>query len=280
VKCYSFKKIAFTKTSFLTKIVPLRGTSPLLKGVIIIHSPLIRGKSEAKGVVIILKKIFRLFWLSCVAFLLLSVSLVLFYRFVPPPVTPLMLTRTAGQLLSGKSPKLNYKWTPIEKISSPMQLAVMCSEDQKFNNHNGFDFEAIEKAIEYNETHKKTRGASTISQQTTKNLFLWPGRDWIRKGLESYFTILIETFWSKERIMEVYLNVIETGDGIYGCESAANEYFNKSASHLSRNESALIAAILPNPRIWSCINITPRTKSRQSWILRQMSYYGNDMSYE
>jgi monofunctional glycosyltransferase len=232
----------------------------------------------------IVKKIFyslwRFFYFCTVAFLGLSISLVLLYRFVPPQVTPLMVTRTAQQIFSGESPKMKNKWVPLGKISTSMQLAAMCSEDQKFNEHYGFDFEAIEKAVKYNETHKKTRGASTISQQTAKNLFLWPGRDWIRKGLEAYFTVLIETFWSKERIMEVYLNVIETGSGIYGVESAANEYFNKNAAQLTRQESALIAAALPNPRVYSSINPKPRTTSRQLWILRQMTHYSNEITYE
>lgn len=226
------------------------------------------------------KAVWRLFWFCSITFLILSFFFVLLYRYVPPPATPMMVIRTGQQIFSGESPKMKNKWVPLAKISSPMQIAIMCAEDQKFNDHSGFDFEAIEKAIKYNETHKKIRGASTISQQTAKNLFLWPGRDWIRKGLEAYFTVLIETFWSKERIMEVYLNVIETGDGIYGVESAANEYFDKNASQLTRQESALIAAILPNPRLFSCVNPRTRTKTRQLWILRQMTHYGNEMYYE
>ena len=142
---------------------------------------------------------------------------------------------------------IEKKWVPVEQIARPMQLAVIKAEDAKFFNHNGFDFEAIEKAMKYNKTHKKQKGASTISQQTAKNVFLWPARSWLRKGLEVYFTVLIEHLWNKSRILEVYLNVIELGPGVYGVEAAAHKYFHKKAKNLSNAESALIASVLPNP---------------------------------
>ena len=163
-----------------------------------------------------------------------------------------------------------------------MPLAVLCSEDQLFMEHNGFDMKAIEKALEYNDKKKgkKLRGGSTISQQTAKNVFLWQGRSWLRKGLEAYFTLLIEVMWSKERIMEVYLNVIEMGDGIYGTEAAAQEYFQKSAAKLTASQAALIAAVLPNPRKWSPANPTGYIKKKQQWILRQMGYHGGSIDLE
>lgn len=231
-----------------------------------------KSKSKSKG---IFKFIWKIFWLSSVSFLAASILLVLVFRFVPVPFTPLMFIRTAEQLFSGKSIKMNNRWIPIEEISPSMQLAVICAEDQKFLQHHGFDYDAISKAFHYNETHSKQRGASTISQQTAKNLFLWPGRNWVRKGFEAYFTVLMEFFWSKQRILEVYLNIIETGAGIYGVESAADEYFNTDAEHLSRQQSALIAAILPNPRAWSPVKPNTMIKGRQVWILRQMGYWGS-----
>lgn len=159
----------------------------------------------------------------------------------------------------------------MNHISKNMPQAVVAAEDQKFMDHNGFDWEAMKKAWENNKKGKRIKGASTISQQTAKNVFLWPGRNLIRKGLEAYFTFLIETIWSKERIMEVYLNVIEMGEGVYGIEAAAQTNFKKSAAKLNRNESALIAAVLPNPRRWSPARPTPYIQGRQVWILRQMN---------
>ncbi|TNF23934.1 MAG: monofunctional biosynthetic peptidoglycan transglycosylase, partial [Bacteroidetes bacterium] len=152
---------------------------------------------------------------------LFSILMVIVYRFVPVPVTILQLSRCVEQFQDEKPIRLKKDWEPLENISNKLQLAVVCAEDQKFLNHNGFDIEAIEKAVERNKKGKRIRGASTISQQTAKNVFLWPGRTWVRKGFEVYFTALIELFWSKERIMEVYLNVIEMGDGIYGAEAAS-----------------------------------------------------------
>ena len=176
--------------------------------------------------------------------------MVILYRFINPPVTPLMLLRCTEQLANGKEVIIQKEWKPISQISPNLQTAVIASEDIHFLTHFGFDIEAIQKANELNKRGSKLHGASTITQQTAKNVFLWPGRDWIRKGMEAYFTLLIETFWSKQRIMEVYLNVIEMGDGVYGAEAASQKYFNTNARQLSKEHAALIAAVLPNPRKW------------------------------
>ncbi len=191
---------------------------------------------------------------------------------MPVPVTPLMAIRWVEQVFD-KEKEVRFKkdWVSIDKISRHMPQAVVAAEDQKFLDHFGFDREAMEKAWEGNKKGKRIKGASTITQQTAKNVFLWPGRNLIRKGLEAYFTILIEVLWSKERIMEVYLNVIEMGEGIYGIEAAAQTYYKKPAAKLSRQEAAMIAAVLPNPRRWSPARPTPYIYGRQSWILRQMN---------
>lgn len=200
--------------------------------------------------------------------------LVVLYRFVPPPVTFLMLQRCVEQKVDGKEVKLYKDWVPLKDIAPAMWMAVITSEDQKFEEHIGFDFEAIEKAQKYNERKKgkKVKGASTISQQTAKNVFLWPSRSYIRKGFEVYFTFLMEIFWSKERIMEVYLNVIEMGDGIYGVEAAAQTYFHKPASKLSLGEAALISACLPNPLKWSPAKPSQYINKKKAWILRHIHW--------
>lgn len=218
-------------------------------------------------------KIYRFLLKLFLWFLGLSICSVILFRFVPVPVTPLMIIRCGEQIIDEKSVSLKKDWMPLEEISPHLQLAVVCSEDQNFIKHHGFDFEAIEKAIRHNEKSKRKWGASTISQQTAKNVFLWSGRSWLRKGFEVYFTALIELIWSKERIMEVYLNVIETGKGIYGAEAASKIYFKKKAKKLSQGEAALIAAVLPNPRKWSPARPTPYILRRQNFILRQMKNY-------
>lgn len=194
----------------------------------------------------IARRIFQ-FFLWTAAFLL--VALVLF-RWLPVPVTPLMLIRLAEGKQPGQVHRLYHDWVPLEEMSPHLVRAAVAAEDQRFMEHYGFDFEAIQKARDYNRDHKngRIRGASTISQQTAKNVFLWPSRTWIRKGFESVFTLLIEGIWGKRRIMEVYLNVIEMGPGIYGAEAAARTYFNKSALELSARQASLIVAAFPNPR--------------------------------
>jgi monofunctional biosynthetic peptidoglycan transglycosylase len=185
-----------------------------------------------------------------------------------------MLIRNIEQLQDDKKLVLKHDWVPIEAISKNLQLAVICSEDQNFLAHNGFDMEAIEKAVKHNKKGKRIRGASSISQQTAKNVFLWPQRSWFRKGLEVYFTFLIELFWSKERIMEVYLNSIEMGNGIYGVEAASQFWFKKPAIKLNRNEAAAIAAILPNPLRYKANPASNYIQGRKNWIVRQMNFFG------
>lgn len=171
-------------------------------------------------------------------------------------------------------PDTQHDWVSLDKISPGMQLAVICSEDQRFLEHSGFDYNAIKAAYERNRKGNTLRGGSTISQQTVKNVFLWPGRSYVRKGFEAYFTFLIELFWSKERILEVYLNSIEMGEGVYGVEAAAQHWFNKSAKDLTRHEAAAIAAILPNPRQYKANPRTPYLETRKQWVLRQMYNFG------
>lgn len=214
-------------------------------------------------------------------FLGITVGIVVLYRFVPVLVTPLMVIRTIEQAADSQRPvRWKHDWVSFGALSPKLQLAVVCAEDQAFLEHWGFDFQAIEKAIEHNRKSRRLRGASTISQQTAKNVFLWPGRSWLRKGLEVYFTFLIETLWSKERIMTVYLNVIEFGDGIYGAEAAAQHFFNKSASQITREEAALLAAVLPNPLKRNPARPSSLVRNRQQWILSQMRMWGGRIDYD
>lgn len=219
-----------------------------------------------------MKKILRIAGVLILSFIVLSVTLTLCYGVMPVPCTILMLQRCVEQKMHGRPMKLDKRWVPLERMSPNLPWAAATAEDQKFEEHFGFDIEAIEKAAKYNERHhgRKVRGASTISQQCAKNVFLWPSRNWTRKGLEVYFTFLLEMFWSKERIMEVYLNVVEMGPGVYGAEAAARYYFHKPAARLTREEAARIAAILPNPRRWSASKPTPYILRRTNWILTHM----------
>ncbi len=170
----------------------------------------------------------------------------------------------------------HYQWVDGEQISTNLKLAVVSSEDNHFMTHNGFDWEAIEKAQQYNETHKKTRGASTISQQTAKNVFLWPARSWLRKGLEAYFTVLIEFFWSKERILEMYLNVIEMGPCTYGVGAASGLYFDTTADKLTKEQAALIASCLPNPKKFKLERPSAYMQKRKRKIMKLMKLLGDD----
>lgn len=203
-------------------------------------------------------------------FFISTVAVTILYRFIPPPATPLMIIRVAEQAIEGKKIKLYKDWEPLKRISPNLVQAVVASEDNNYMKHFGVDFEAIKKAKKLNKKGKVLRGASTISQQTAKNVFLWPHRSWFRKGLEVYFTGLIEIFWGKQRIMEVYLNVIEMGDGIYGAQAASQIYFNKHASELNISEAALIAATLPNPRIYKVSNPSSYIRKKQQRIMRAM----------
>ncbi|MBC8004872.1 MAG: monofunctional biosynthetic peptidoglycan transglycosylase [Verrucomicrobia bacterium] len=221
------------------------------------------------------KRIFRFLWKTALWFIGLSLFFVVLFRFVPVPVTPLMIIRLGEQLADGKELRLKHDWVSIDEISKNLPLAVVCSEDQNFMNHSGFDIKAIERSIDASKRGaKRVRGASTISQQTAKNVFLWPGRSWIRKGFEVYFTVLIEFAWDKERIMEVYLNSIEMGNGIYGAEAAARHYWKTSAKNLSKRQAAAIAAVLPNPRRYSANPPGPYVQGRIGWITAQMGQWG------
>ena len=214
----------------------------------------------------------RILRIVVVFFFASTILAVVAYRFVPVYFTPLMFIRAAEQIGNGEEVKMHHTWVELDDMSKYMPVAVIASEDQRFMEHHGFDFDAIGKAVERNKTSKKKYGASTISQQTAKNVFLWPGRTWVRKGLEAYFTLLIEVMWSKERIVEVYLNSIEMGDGIYGVEAVAEHHFNTSAAQLKRDQCALIAATLPNPRKFNSANPSRYMYKRQRQIMTQMRY--------
>jgi monofunctional glycosyltransferase len=216
-------------------------------------------------------KLKRIVLKSIMWFFIVSISWVILARFIPVFYTPLMFIRSAESIFDGKTPKIRRDWTSIKNISPNMVQAVVASEDNLFMEHNGFSIDGIEKALKHNKKGRRIHGGSTISQQTAKNVFLWPQRSWVRKGLEAYFTVLIEVFWSKERIMEVYLNVIETGDGIYGVEKAANIYFDTSAKKLSRPQAVAIAVCLPNPRKFNAGNPSPYIQRRKAKILNLMS---------
>lgn len=202
---------------------------------------------------------------------LLSVAAVIVLRFMPVYVTPLMLIRKISPPARLESAPIRYEWIDLSKMSSHLSKAFIAAEDSQFFAHNGFDFEAIQKAMKYNKTHRQKKGASTISQQTAKNVFLWPNRSWIRKGIEVYFTVLIEFLWSKERILEVYLNVIELGHGIYGVEAASREFFHKPANRLTVTEASLLAAVLPNPIKFKVNKPSLYVTTRSSRIQRRMN---------
>jgi monofunctional biosynthetic peptidoglycan transglycosylase len=230
-------------------------------------------KGKATRFQTVKKNIFRVSRFCLIFFFASSIIFTILYRFVPPPATPLMLIRVIESISDGKTPVMNKNWVSLDNISPNLVLAVIASEDNNFETHYGIDFKAIEKAQKLNAKGKKIRGASTITQQTAKNVFLWQARNYLRKGLELYFTGLIELGWGKKRIMEVYLNVIEMGDGIYGAEAASQYYFHKPAKNLTRDEAAAIAAVLPNPRRWRPDKPTAyvaRTKSRILWAMNRV----------
>lgn len=208
-----------------------------------------------------------------IGFFVVTITWVLLLIYVNPPLTYLQLKRAFERKSIGKGWKIDKAWLPYTDISDNLKRAAIAGEDAYFMRHNGFDMKAIQKAIKRNQTSKSLRGGSTISQQVAKNVFLWPKRSWLRKGLEVYFTILIEAMWSKKRILEVYLNVIEMGQGVYGAEAAAQYYFYKSAKSLSRKEAALIIAILPNPQKWDAKRPSVYVNRRANSIVRYMSHY-------
>lgn len=206
----------------------------------------------------------------------IGLLLIILYRVVPVPITPLHLLRVYEQIRDGKEIKLSKSWRSIDYVSDKFCLAVITSEDVKFIRHYGFDLEQIQNSIERGmKTGKKMRGASTISQQTAKNLFFTPKRSWIRKVPEIFITLSLELFWTKKRILEVYINIIEMGDGIYGIEAASRHYFKKSAPELSSRESALIAACLPNPRRWKANKPSRYIDRKARGIQRYMHQIGD-----
>ncbi len=212
-------------------------------------------------------------WLFAGAFWMITVSVlwVLLLAIADPPVTWVMAEQ------AGEQKSFHRNWRDLEEISHEMPLAVMAAEDQKFMDHHGFDMEAIRRAMDFNarKKGKRVKGASTISQQTAKNVFCWPGRTFVRKGLEAWFTVLIEVLWTKERIIEVYLNVAETGKGCFGVEAASQHCFGRPASRLTRTQAALIAAVLPAPRRFDCARPSGYVGRRQGWIVRQMNNLGD-----
>ena len=215
-----------------------------------------------------------LLWLP-LWFVLVTAGQVLLLRWIPPLGSAFMLDRQVEAWMARDTAfRLDYRWRSLDRISRHLQIALVAAEDQTFPDHHGFDFKAIDRALEHNKRGKRVRGASTISQQVAKNLFLWPGRSWVRKGLEAWYTVLIETLWPKSRILEVYASVAEFGDGVYGAEAAARRFFGKPASALGPSESARLAAVLPSPRRYSAARPGPYVQRRTRWIERQVRRLG------
>jgi len=221
-----------------------------------------------------LGRLFRLLLVTMAWTLVVSALWVLLLRFSDPPVTWIMAQQYREQ------GRLERKVVPFERIAHTLPLAVIASEDQRFMLHNGFSWTAIERAMESNRKGKRVKGASTISQQTAKNVFLWPGRTWVRKGLEAWFTVLIEALWSKQRILEVYLNCVELGKGVFGAEAAAQQCFGVSANKLTHAQSAMLAVALPAPRRYNCRTPGGYMQRRQQWVLRQMRNIGDVLDPE
>lgn len=221
-----------------------------------------------------MKKVWKLLRVLLLLFFGSSIGAVILFRFVPVPVTPLMIIRAVNpqgtDTQKERERHWQHQWVSYDAISPWMPRAVVASEDGRFYEHHGFDFKEIQNAIDEGKAGKRQRGASTISQQTAKNVFLWPGHSWVRKGLEAYFTVLIELFWSKERIMEVYLNSIEMGAGIYGVEAASQHYFGCTAKELSKPRAALIALCLPSPLKRDPAHPSSYMRRRQRTIMRYM----------
>ncbi|MFI8480291.1 monofunctional biosynthetic peptidoglycan transglycosylase [Pseudomonas sp. NPDC078700] len=225
----------------------------------------------------------RILFKSLLWFMAGSALLVLVLRWVPPPGSALMVERKVQSWMDGKPIDLQRTWRPWKELPDDLKIAVIAGEDQKFAEHWGFDVAAIRAAIEHNQEGGSVRGASTLSQQVAKNLFLWSGRSWLRKGIEVWFTGLLELLWPKQRILEVYLNTAEWGEGVFGAQAAAEHHFGTGASYLSAHQSSLLAAVLPNPREWSASRPTAYINRRASWIRRQMrqlggSHYLNQLS--
>jgi monofunctional biosynthetic peptidoglycan transglycosylase len=221
------------------------------------------------------RRIVRRCLITLLALFLLTWLPVLILRFVPPPTSAFMIERHLGATIHGERDfRLRYHWVPWSRIAPAAPLAMVAGEDQKFPFHHGFDLESIHDALNDADRGERLRGASTISQQTAKNLFLWNGRSFVRKGIEAYFTVLIEATWPKRRILEVYANIAELGNGIYGVEAAAQTYWGEHASQLSAHQAALLAAVLPDPRRLHADHPSAYVQRRAAWIERQMAQLG------
>ncbi|MDX2189159.1 MAG: monofunctional biosynthetic peptidoglycan transglycosylase [Bacteroidota bacterium] len=231
-------------------------------------------KKQSKGFGAFIIKCFKFLLWCIIIFFGLSLGIVLFYKWVDPPFTFLMAKRKITAIFRGEPSKIHYDFVPYNQIGDYLKVAVVASEDQKFPFHNGFDLVSIAKAMEHNKFARKVHGASTISQQTAKNVFLWDGRNFVRKGLEVYFTFLIEQIWGKKRILEVYLNVIEMGPLTFGAEAVSYKYFSKPARKLSKEQACAIAAVLPGPLLFSINNPTRYIQHRKIWISRQIDNLG------
>ena len=222
-----------------------------------------------------LRRLWRALWIAALAWLALSWLLVLLLRFVSPPTSAFMLERSFAALRNGEHGyATKYRWVSAENISPQVPIALIAGEDQKFPMHHGFDVQAIADALDEADEGERLRGASTISQQTAKNLFLWGGRSFVRKGLEAYFTVLLEATWPKRRILEVYMNIAEFGDGIYGADAAAREFFHKAPSQLNAHEAALLAAVLPNPKKLRVDRPSAYVLRHTEWVERQVRQLG------
>jgi monofunctional glycosyltransferase len=223
----------------------------------------------------VMRRLGKIVFIVAVAWIAITWLLVLVFRFVPPPTSAFMIERSiAASLHDEKNFSVKYRWTPWSGISAELPIAIVASEDQKFPFHHGFDVQAIQQAMDEADDGDRVRGASTISQQTAKNLFLWGGRSFVRKGLEAYFTVLIEATWPKRRILEVYLNIAEFGDGIYGADSAARTFFRKPPSQLTSREAALLASVLPNPKKLHADRPSAYVEDHADWIERQVHQLG------
>ncbi|WAM47777.1 monofunctional biosynthetic peptidoglycan transglycosylase [Vreelandella venusta] len=218
--------------------------------------------------------IWRLAWRGALTFVVLSIALVLLFRFVPPPGSMVMVERKIQSWINSEPIDIQRQWRSWEHLSSNAKLAVIAAEDQRFPQHSGFDLVELKRALKASLDGERLRGASTLSQQTAKNVFLWSDRSWARKGLEVWFTLLIETLWSKQRILEVYLNVAEWDTGVFGLEAAAGHYFGASGSALTERQASLLAAILPSPRTRSASHPDAQVERRSQWILQQMRNLG------
>ncbi|SDO21401.1 monofunctional biosynthetic peptidoglycan transglycosylase [Vreelandella arcis] len=213
-------------------------------------------------------------WRGVFLFVALSVSLVMLFRVVPPPGSMVMVERKIQSWVYSEPIRLHQEWRGWEELASSAKVAVIAAEDQRFPNHHGFDFVELRRALEASRDGGRLRGASTLSQQTAKNVFLWTGRSWIRKGFEAWFTVLIELLWGKQRILEVYLNVAEWDTGVFGLEAAAQHYFGVSASALTDRQASLLAAILPSPLTRSASQPSPQVEQRSQWVRQQMRNLG------